>query len=78
MALSTGFTVIILNIHHSGAYNKPVPTWLRKLVLDWLAKVLVLRDVIVRNESVHSKVRVSEILSAAVYEGYEDNISPFS
>lgn len=33
-------TVMILNFHHRGPFNKPVPKWARSLVLDKLRRLL--------------------------------------
>ena len=56
MALSTAFTVVILNIHHSGAYKKQVPPWIRTLVLEWLATLVLLKHVVIRHDTVKIKV----------------------
>ena len=56
MALSTAFTVVILNIHHSSSYKKQVPPWIRTLVLEWIATLVLLKHVVIRHDTVKTKV----------------------
>ncbi|GFO34210.1 neuronal acetylcholine receptor subunit alpha-10-like [Plakobranchus ocellatus] len=40
VSLSTLLTVLVLNIHHKGHLNRPVPRWVRKIVLNYLGKIV--------------------------------------
>ena len=51
LAASTALTVIILNMYHRGAFGNDVPTWLRILVLDWLARFMCLKSRVDNNLS---------------------------
>ncbi|XP_038073441.1 neuronal acetylcholine receptor subunit alpha-10-like [Patiria miniata] len=44
VSVSTLLTVIVLHIHHRGAYASRPPAWFRKLAMDYLARVLCLRS----------------------------------
>ncbi|XP_033634670.1 neuronal acetylcholine receptor subunit alpha-10-like isoform X2 [Asterias rubens] len=44
VSVSTLMTVIVLHIHHRGAYASRPPAWFRKLTMDYLARVLCLRS----------------------------------
>lgn len=41
---SVAVSVLVLNLHHRMEY-KPPPDWLRKLVLDWMARVVFMRRI---------------------------------
>lgn len=41
---SVAVSVLVLNLHHRMEY-KPPPDWLRKLVLDWMARVVFVRRI---------------------------------
>ena len=51
LAMSTALTVVILNIHHRGAFGNKVPKWIRTVVLNWLASVMLLKDKVEDNVS---------------------------
>ena len=36
-------TVMILNFHHRGPFNKPVPRWVRSLILNKLRRLLCMK-----------------------------------
>jgi hypothetical protein len=38
LSLSSAMTVVIMKLHFSGEHGDRVPAWLRKMVLDWLAR----------------------------------------
>ncbi|CAH1268275.1 CHRNA9 [Branchiostoma lanceolatum] len=44
MSLSTGMSCFVMNIHHCGPEARPVPRWMRWLILKWLAQILLFRD----------------------------------
>ena len=59
LAMSTAWTVVILNIHHRGAFRNKVPTWIRKVVLNWLASIMLLKNKVDHNltrQTLHNKV----------------------
>lgn len=33
-------TVLVLNFHHRGPFNQPIPTWIRKFILEKLKRFL--------------------------------------
>ena len=41
---SVAVSVLVLNFHHRMEY-KPPPDWLRKIVLDWMARLLFVRRI---------------------------------
>ena len=50
---------MILNIHHRGAFGNKVPTWIRKVVLNWLASIMLLKNKVDHNltrQTLHNKV----------------------
>ena len=56
LALSTAMTVVILNFKHRGVFGDKVPSWVRLLILNVLASVLCLREVVDRNLQQEKKV----------------------
>ncbi|XP_035682390.1 neuronal acetylcholine receptor subunit alpha-9-like [Branchiostoma floridae] len=44
MSLSTGMSCFVMNIHHCGPEARPVPRWMRWLILKWLAQIMLFRD----------------------------------
>ena len=40
LAISTSLTVLVLNVHHRGSLGNPVPSIVKLVVLNWLAKML--------------------------------------
>ncbi|GFS05177.1 neuronal acetylcholine receptor subunit alpha-9-II [Elysia marginata] len=44
VSLSTLLTVLVLNVHHKGNLNKPVPLWVRRLVLNFLGKLVRVQE----------------------------------
>ena len=64
LALSTALTVVIINIHHRGKFNNQVPFWIRKLVLDWLARPLRLKATVDAHltEAKSNKVELADML----------------
>ena len=43
VSFATGLSVVTLNIHHRGMRGRAVPSILRKIVLEGLAKILFIR-----------------------------------
>lgn len=43
-SLSIVLTVFVLQLHHVGPHQKPVPNWIRKVVIDYIAKILCMRS----------------------------------
>uniref|UniRef100_A0AAY4CWI9 ACH10 protein n=1 Tax=Denticeps clupeoides TaxID=299321 RepID=A0AAY4CWI9_9TELE len=39
ITMSTAVTIFVMNIHHCGPEARPVPTWVRRLVLHYLARI---------------------------------------
>ncbi|KIH43050.1 hypothetical protein ANCDUO_26955, partial [Ancylostoma duodenale] len=39
-SVSVVMTVLVLNFHHRGPFNEPVPEWARVLILQRLRKLL--------------------------------------
>ncbi len=68
--MSTALTVVILNIHYRGLFGNRVPNWIRKVVLDWLASLLLLKGKVDENVSnLGKKDRVSpRIVSPSVFQ----------
>ena len=56
MALSMAFTVVILNIHHRGSHKRLVSSWIRTLVLDWIATIVMLKHIVRRHDTAKTKV----------------------
>ena len=57
--MSTAWTVVILNIHHRGAFGNKVPNWIREVVLNWLASIMLLKNKVNHNlthQNLHNKV----------------------
>ncbi|ELU04270.1 hypothetical protein CAPTEDRAFT_194559 [Capitella teleta] len=53
LAASTVFTVVVLNLHHRGDLGEEVPNWLRKVLLEWLARCVAMRDLVEINQKKH-------------------------
>ena len=43
-SLSIVLTVFVLQLHHVGPHQKPVPNWIRKVVIDYISKILCMRS----------------------------------
>ena len=43
-SLSIVLTVFVLQLHHVGPHQKPVPRWIKKLVIHWIARLLCMRS----------------------------------
>lgn len=43
-SLSIVLTVFVLQLHHVGPHQKPVPKWIRKTVINYIAKVICMRN----------------------------------
>ncbi|XP_013388519.1 neuronal acetylcholine receptor subunit alpha-9 isoform X2 [Lingula anatina] len=51
LSVSTALTVIVLNLHFRGSHNNEVPYWMRKVVLEYMAKLLFMTETVKRNVS---------------------------
>lgn len=40
VSISVVLTIIVLNLHHGGPYTRPVPNWMRRIILFKLARLL--------------------------------------
>lgn len=40
VSISVVLTIIVLNLHHGGPYIRPVPNWMRRIILFKLARLL--------------------------------------
>ena len=49
LAMCTSITVIILNLHHRGKFGTKLPRFVRLLVLDWMARIMFLKNTVDRN-----------------------------
>ncbi|XP_077865658.1 neuronal acetylcholine receptor subunit alpha-6-like [Saccoglossus kowalevskii] len=52
VAISTGMNVIVLKFWHHGPDHKEVPSWLRKLVLEYMVNILCMKG---RFDDVHAQ-----------------------
>ena len=43
-SLSIVLTVFVLQLHHVGPHQKPVPNWIRKVVVDYIARLICMRN----------------------------------
>lgn len=43
-SLSIVLTVFVLQLHHVGPHQKPVPRWIKRLVIDFIAKAICMRS----------------------------------
>lgn len=53
LALSSAFTVMVLNLHNRGDLGEEVPMWMRKLIMNWLAKITGMADLVEINQRKH-------------------------
>ena len=51
LASSTGVTVVLINVHYRGVFGNQVPVVVRTLVLDWLARLMCLKEIVDNNVS---------------------------
>ena len=51
LATSTAVTVFVINIHYRGVNGQSVPSYIRIMILKWLAWLLRLNDVVDRKLS---------------------------
>ncbi|XP_072042453.1 neuronal acetylcholine receptor subunit alpha-9-like [Amphiura filiformis] len=45
VSLSLSFSVVVLNLHHRGADTRPVPKWMKRIMLGKVSRILLLRRV---------------------------------
>jgi len=43
-SLSIVLTVFVLQLHHVGPHQKPVPNWIKKLVIHYIARIVCMRS----------------------------------
>ena len=76
-SLSIVLTVFVLQLHHVSPNTKPVPTWVRKLVIGVIARVIFMnshlelynKHLVERAERAKQKVNLSSMLSSAEAPG---------
>ncbi|ELU07649.1 hypothetical protein CAPTEDRAFT_135405 [Capitella teleta] len=55
LSASCVVTVMILMLHHRGTLHKPVPHWVRSIVLTYMANVVSMRDLVLLNQKRHKE-----------------------
>lgn len=58
IAISTATSVIIVNLHFRGERSHKVPRWMKKLVLDWTARIVCIKGTVDRLYSGEDSVPV--------------------
>ncbi len=60
LAVCTSITVVILNLHHRGKFGTKVPRLIQVLVLNWMARIMFLKDTVDRNTQGNNCVAANE------------------
>ncbi len=64
LAMCTSITVVILNLHHRGKFGTKVPKFIQALVLNWMARIMFLKDTVDRNTQGNNFVAANENLTS--------------
>lgn len=74
LAISTILTVININIYNRGTFGNRVPACIRKVVLDWLARLLCLKETVDSNLSQQNGHKQTQVGTEEILEISTDSI----
>ncbi|XP_071811205.1 neuronal acetylcholine receptor subunit alpha-10-like [Apostichopus japonicus] len=76
VSISVVLTIIVLNLHHGGPYIRPVPNWMRRIILFKLARLLRIDSKAVYSRK-RKKVGIVDEDNKTINEAQRNNRSRF-